>query len=288
MGTMTAVREARVAVSDVALDVPDWRRIWADEVIGQKSVRGEEYKAEPEPCAEQRWITVQDPQHGGFQSVLTLCGKWRGRRCQYCFNARKKEFQERIKRAVAYGSVYCLPLNDERVPQLMRELGKHGYLRLPANIPCGGYFFYNATGRQKLGTQIQSTRDVPDVVWDALTDTPDGKRPSGRLGTLDLTDAEKRSSEEWDTVHCRGVLTPTDSDSTARRAQAACIAEQKTADLDPITKEQLEGAIDLRTRVFIEELRQRSVPILGLVSMERFVHLPSVNWHLAREQNSSL
>ena len=315
MNATTEQRE-RLTISDAVLDIPDSEEEFLQYSILPGEQRGREYehcsyrqtstsrnleldqvsetsnedpaknperKTGSNQCNEQRWLTLTGTHNGKIRRVLIRCDKWRGRECDFCFGIRKERFQTRIKTAITSGSIYWLPIDDKRVADIKSKIGRKNYLQLPAHIPCGGYFFYNATGLEKIGSHILSTLSIPEVIWDFLTDTPKGKYPSGQLGNLEPTEAENRDDDDYDKVECKGIITPKDADNTDRRAQAARAAEEKTAYLDPHTPEEVEEAIDSRMKAFIKELKRRNVPILGQVSMKRWVHIPSIDWHPLRK-----
>jgi hypothetical protein len=229
-------------------------------------------------CENLQWITGLDLITGRFVRIPARCRNWRNKACMGCFNYRKKEFKDRIRAAIAYGSVYYLPIDDKRVAGIKREIGRDNYFQLPADMLCGGYFFYDARGREKIGTQILSTLDIPEAVWDLLTNTPEGMRPSGNLGKSGLTLCQEHDDEDSQLVTITGIMTPSDSENTALRGKATRIAEQKTADLNPHTYCELKAAIRRRTRAFVYELNRLGVPILARTKVTQWVDIRNVNW----------
>jgi hypothetical protein len=246
------------------------------EEIQINEIANRDQETESDQGCDGAWFTTYNTHTGRAQHVRSYCDDWRN--CPCCFKRRKEKYQGRIKTAIRRGNVCYLPPGDERIPKVKEGLSKDDYLRLP--IESGGFgFFYEATGRDKIGRQILSIYDLSDALWNTLVFTPEGERPSGNLGRSEPTDAQKHKNANWDKVNCKTVMTPSDPSIADRRAEAERAAETKTSDLDPHTLKEVRDAVSRRVEVLIQELKDRGVPILGCVWVSRWVHIPTVNWH---------
>jgi hypothetical protein len=242
----------------------------------------------PEPkefkCGD-NWGSYTDPDTGAKIPFKPYCGKWPNQECPICFGRRRDGFQYRISNAIEDGiSVYVVPLNSPEARRLRGELGKEDYLRLPSAGPDGGRLFYNASGRAKIGRQVLSIHDVDADTWDAITDTPEHKKPSGNLGRHEPTDAEKEADPDYQKVETEAVIThPDTKDVEGKTAMAWATAEERSAHLDPHTPAEVERAILIRTNIYCEELQKLGVHILKRKLIKRWVQVSRINWQILLE-----
>jgi hypothetical protein len=195
---------------------------------------------------------------GRKKIIVLTCGKWRNQQCPKCFDKRKKKYQNRILTALHDGvSVYMLPLSKE---DLVPDLSREDYLKLPADNEDGGVMFYNATNREKIGTQVLGIHALVEEQWDEIVDTPEGKRPSGSLGKKEEKEEEGEGDDEriMDMVEVHKIKTATDS--AANEAWNAAV--QLTSHLPRTTVDEVIAAYHQTVKVFIEQLQAYGVEIL--------------------------
>lgn len=232
------------------------------------------------------WAHYVDPTTGQLKTYQELCGLWRGQECPRCFKRRKDGFKARVTRALSNGPIAYLPLDDPQVEEVLPELTRDEYFKLPTDD--GGAFFYDTTRRPKdRGKKVWSTNDFPEEQWDAWTDTPEGKRPSGGLGRSpdQQTENDRANDPRWAKIGCSEiVIAAVDRELAAELFDEASDA---TAQLRPTTPEAVSLAIAQRIIIWIDKLTEHGIRVLSSRAINRWVDLEHLNWSHIIELNPS-
>lgn len=242
------------------------------------------------PCGSV-WKWYVNPVTGLEQSYPLTCGKFRV--CIPCHNRRRDDFIRRITTATQrqHKLVGVLKLSigeepNEAARAVVEAVTKDDYLRLPSDD--GGALFFDTMAY----TGEDNSRELPeDTVliinekditkldglfdWDDLTNTPEGSRPSGNLGKIDL-DAEREKSDQWQKIEVDTLEVNSRHEAKVRIAFEEAVAD--TAGLDPKTPEEVETAINQRTDAVVERLRAWKVAIRKRGTKKAWIKVGSIEW----------
>ena len=278
-------------LSDCQAPVEQSAELWSGKTLTEQmdAWAEEERLAARQQRAEQcgtTWAHYVDPTTGQLKTYQELCGLWRGQECPRCFKRRKDGFKARVTRALSNGPIAYLPLDDPQVEEVLPELTRDEYFKLPTDD--GGAFFYDTTRRPKdRGKKVWSTNDFPEEQWDAWTDTPEGKRPSGGLGRSpdQQTESDRANDPRWAKIGCSEIVI-----AAADRELAAELfdeASDATTHLHPTTADEVGLAIAQRIIAWVDKLTEHNIRIISSRSIHRWVDLSELNWSYILELSST-
>lgn len=269
---------------------------WFDDFLGEPSAYQCPVDSEKFPCG-----TVYkhyfDPLTGFRKSFPLFCNdQWA---CDGCHDRRKHGLQQRMLRAVMTAVIAVIPLEDPQADDLIAMLNKDQYLRLPAfKVPAkrddkykgtGALFFVRTDEAETLlaGNKavqfIDDPYEVPEgfpYTWDELTNTPDGKRPSGSLGREPEKESKGDGADEEEEVKVDVPILSIEKQNEGVIESIMMQAVFETKDLDPQTTEELEAALEERTDKAVELLKARGIAVLHRGTMSRNIKISVMSWTL--------
>ena len=260
-------------------DQPSWFINFEETVKAEEAAKKEERRQERKETCGKLWQVFIDPTTGDKKSYAVKCGLWRDHECESCFDDRKYKFKMRITRAIERGkSVYAIPITESG--DIISELAKEDYLRLPADMEGEGLLFYNATKREKVGIQILSMNAISENVWDLLTNTPEGSRPSGDLGKEEENESDFGGEGGQEKVEINITSVTINTEDKAKSEQAWTETLMRTTQLNPKTPQEVEEAIATRMAIFQACLQKREVEIVKVSTITRKLIPSDISWSI--------
>lgn len=198
-----------------------------------------------------------DPTNANIIKFTYHCRLWRPDfdlvPCQYCFEARVKQFRDEAIRAIyqTHGTVRYLVTTDAIADDLIteHELSKKNYRRYPGQ---NGETLLLIDNEYKIGQQL-TKKEVDIFDWLNFANTPDVRRTSGKIGMA--VAPAKPEKDETVGFHCRAIQVDGLTPEQHKIAQIETFATLLEKDTEP-TAETLQPAIDLFERTYISNLRK--------------------------------
>lgn len=225
------------------------------------------------------WYTETNPQTGQRMKYPWYCHDFRN--CYVCHTKRRTDFQSQLINALQKGiEVAVIRLDDPRAKTLKRKLPVEAYLRLPAEKDAGALFFdasYSDREEETLPANFAETEKLPfDLSWFSLTNTPEGSRPSGKLGMEEKEEEDKKGSDDFAKISVVAIMT--NSNDRSKTEEAWNEAVKETEDLDPQTADEVEDAITLRMSAYQDALNKRDIKVVDREFRQRWVRLSLLSW----------
>ncbi len=190
------------------------------------------------------------------------------RYCAFCAKKRADMFRDIGEQAWkdTKGNLIITAMSEKDARKLTRGMDKSLYIKMPME---DGQILLIARSDHDRFSGIESSMSIDDIDWAVISQTPEGKRMSGKLGkVLSATSDTPESEEEKVKVETvRGIL---DFDGVENKekiiAEAIAEAKHETSYLNPqFHAYSLERAMNIRTCAYLAALKRRNVKILDRI-----------------------
>ncbi len=250
-------------------------------------VDGENEDKPKRPCMSV-WYSEPSLQNGDRIKYPWYCHDFRN--CPTCHMKREEELMGRIAYAQYKGiTVAVVKLDDPRSSSILSGLPTTAYLKLPGEDGVGALFFdasYSDDQEQIVGDIYEEGLPL-DLDWMNLTNTPENKRISGKLGKKEEEKDEEGDKDNDDVVEISVAAIATSSVNVYKTQSAWDEATLETGYLNPHTADELEDAIHIRMMAFQKSLKERGIEVVEVVHRNRKVKLSLLCWKVYNKLNSS-
>lgn len=202
-----------------------------------------------------------DIELGTWVAVMHRCDLWRDGFCPRCYDSRKRwlrklTFQALDKAMDKDRALKATSLDKDEADELCRKLGKANYARRPTKD--GDVVF---TLDESVEGEEVDFDNFDSLDWDALTDTPEGRNLSGKLGREPPTPLKEGEVEI--TVPIISVM-PCDNIKAIEALAVKRALGEIPDDATIETQEQAQAFIDWLTNLIAENIEEGGGKILNL------------------------
>lgn len=234
------------------------------------------------------WYSEPSLQNGDRIKYPWYCHDFRN--CPTCHMKRQEELMGRIAYAQYKGiTVAVVKLDNPRSSSILSGLPTTAYLKLPGEDGVGALFFdasYSNDSEQTVGDVYEEGLPL-DLDWMNLTNTPENKRISGKLGKADEEEKDTEGDKDDDVVEISVAAIATSSISVYKTQGAWDEAVLETGYLNPHTADELADAIHIRMMAFQKSLKERGIEVVEVVHRKRKVKLSLLCWKIYNKLNES-
>jgi hypothetical protein len=234
------------------------------------------------------WYSEPSLQNGERIKYPWYCHDFRN--CPTCHMKRQEELMGRIAYAQSKGiAVAVVKLDDSRSDSILSKLPTTAYLKLPGEDGVGALFFdasYSDDAEQTVGDIYEEGLPL-DLDWMNLTNTPENKRISGKLGKKEEEKDEDGDKDNDDVVEITVAAIATSDLSIYKTQSAWDEAVLETGHLNPHTADELADAIHIRMMAFQKSLKERGIEVIEVAHRKRKVKLSLLCWKTYNKLNQS-
>ena len=193
---------------------------------------------------------------GKFYRVTWKC---KSRECELCKKERANKIKRQVNEALDIGMTYKVILDKEQSARLSRSLGSDNYIRLPQED--GTFIVILNTYDDKLVNKygLERILTTNDIDWGTISNTPEGKRMTGKLGKYIADDEPVGREITCDIIH---VYSDADENSMDQAMEQAV---KETSDTIPETDNEYELAMNRRVNRYAAALKEMGFEINKMV-----------------------
>jgi hypothetical protein len=209
------------------------------------------------------------------------CDLWRDDYCPRCAAYRSTKYKKQMQKAFVRASedgrkLKKITVDKSGARSLCAKLKKDEYQRLPQDDDKIVFLVDSDKNTDGVGESEELSWEALDEIdWDALVQTPDNQRITGSLG-------RKASTIDDDEVEIKAPRFTVHPQTTPEQEiEALTKTFEETLHLNPQTPEELEAALEERTKIFVAKLKEAGGKLLHRVNHGPMkVKISRISWEV--------